>query len=206
VNQSPGMNEREGLEPCPFCAKHAEPPFENLWQSEDDGGPERCWTIRHDCPVTHTTLWTEADTYADCIAVWNTRAPAPSAWQPERPAAFLAWAVDMFGPVAKLRSERLLRFVEEAIELAHAEGMERDVFNRVADRVYSRPPGEAPKEIGQAQACLETFAENIGLSSADEAQREWERVQGIPRDEWTRRHTAKQAIARPHHSPIGKAE
>lgn len=111
-----------------------------------------------------------------------------------RPSAFLAWAVDMFGPVAKLRSERLLRFVEEAIELAHAEGMERVVFNRVADRVYSRPAGDTPKGIGQAQACLETFAENIGLSSADEAQREWERVQSVPRAEWERRHAAKAAL------------
>lgn len=113
---------------------------------------------------------------------------------PKRPAAFLAWAVEMFGPVAKLRSERLLRFVEEATELAHAEGMEREVFNRVADRVYSRPAGNVGKEIGQAQACLETFAENIGLSSEAEAQREWERVQEIPQSEWTKRHAAKQAI------------
>lgn len=83
---------------------------------------------------------------------------------------------------------------EEAIELAHAEGMERDVFNRIADRVYSRPAGDTPKEIGQAQACLETFAENIGLSSDGEAQREWERVQNIPADEWGRRHAAKVAV------------
>jgi hypothetical protein len=114
--------------------------------------------------------------------------------QQARPSAFLAWAVDMFGPIAKLRSERLLRFIEEAIELAHAEGMEREVFNRVADRVYSRPAGDTPKEIGQAQACLETFAEQIGLSSSDEAQREWERVQKIQRTEWERRHAAKAAL------------
>jgi len=124
---------------------------------------------------------------------FETRALALTS-QCARPRAFLNWAIDMFGPVAQLRSERLLRFVEEAIELAHAEGMERIVFNKVADRVYSRPAGDTPKEIGQVQACLETFAENIGLSSDDEAQREWERVQSIPRDEWSRRHTAKQAL------------
>jgi len=111
-----------------------------------------------------------------------------------RPKEFLAWARATFGPVALLRSERLLRFVEEAIELAHAEGMERDVLNRIADRVYARPAGSVGKEIGQAQACLETFAENIGLSSDAEAQREWERVQEIPQAEWTRRHQAKVAI------------
>jgi hypothetical protein len=120
--------------------------------------------------------------------------PMLSSAQQPRPRAFLSWAVKMFGPVAKLRSERLLRFVEEAIELAHAEGLEREVFNRVADRVYSRPAGNVNKEIGQAQACLETFAENIGLSSDAEAQREWERVQEIPQEEWTRRHSAKQEL------------
>lgn len=111
-----------------------------------------------------------------------------------RPAAFLAWAAEMFGPVAKLRSERLMRFVEEAIELAHADNMDRTTFDAIANRVYSRPKGDVPKEIGQAQACLEMFAENIGLSSAEEAEREYQRVQSIPRDEWQRRHSAKQAI------------
>jgi hypothetical protein len=111
-----------------------------------------------------------------------------------RPKEFLAWARATFGPVALLRSERLLRFVEEAIELAHAEGMERDVFNRIADRVYSRPPGNVGKEIGQTQACLETFAENIGLSSEAEAEREWVRVREIPQEVWTRRHQAKVAV------------
>jgi NTP pyrophosphatase (non-canonical NTP hydrolase) len=111
-----------------------------------------------------------------------------------RPAEFLAWAVKMFGPVAKLRSERMLRFVEEAIELAHAEGMERSTLDLVANRVYSCPPGNVGKEIGQAQACLETFAENIGLSSTDEAEREWRRVQEIPQEEWTRRQSAKRAL------------
>lgn len=122
------------------------------------------------------------------------RKESPPAAQGSRPRDFLAWAVEMFGPVAKLRSERLMRFVEEAIELAHAEGMEQEVLGKIYHRVYSRPRGDTPKEIGQAQACLETFAENIGLSSADEAEREWQRVQGIPREEWTRRHSIKQAM------------
>ena len=50
-----------------------------------------------------------------------------------RPREFLAWAVAMFGPIASLRSERALRFTEEAIELAHAEGVERDTLNKIAN-------------------------------------------------------------------------
>lgn len=145
-------------------------PFED----EDRNGREYCFRI------------------ADAVLASLSQSDAQSGVA--RPSAFLAWARETFGPVALVRGERLLRFVEEAIELAHADGMGRAVLDKVADRVFAREPGAVPKEIGQAQACLETYAENIGLSSDAEAQREWERVQGIPKDEWTRRHTAKQAI------------
>jgi len=111
-----------------------------------------------------------------------------------RPKHFLRWAVEMFGPVALRRDERLDRFLEEAIELAHAEGVGALHLNRIIKRVYERPAGDTYKEIGQAQACLETFAESIGLSSDGEAEREWHRVQAIPKEEWTRRHAAKVAV------------
>lgn len=111
-----------------------------------------------------------------------------------RPSEFLAWAYRTFGPVALVRGERLMRFVEEAIELAHADGMERETLDAIANRVYSRPPGDVPKEIGQAQATLEVYAEHIGESSDALAEIEWQRVQSIPQAEWDRRHAAKQAI------------
>lgn len=194
------------LLPCPFCGE------KRIYLNEPSEG------YRHgsiNCPACLVVMPGEVRDRNELISCWNAREPVLTGLQEDlilmsfhnepapqplsdaqgsRPRDFLSWAIEMFGPVAKLRSERLLRFVEEAIELAHAEGMEREVFNRVADRVYSRPAGDTPKEIGQAQACLETFAENIGLSSAAEAQREWERVQSIPQEEWTRRHSAKQAL------------
>jgi hypothetical protein len=120
-----------------------------------------------------------------------------------RPAAFLLWAIETFGPVAKLRSERLMRFVEEAIELAHADNMERAVLDVIANRVYSRPAGDVSKEIGQAQACLETYAENIGESATALAEREWQRVRTVPKTEWERRHAAKQAIGIALSQPAG---
>jgi hypothetical protein len=113
---------------------------------------------------------------------------------PLRPKKFLKWAVDMFGPVALDRDERMDRFIEEAIELAHAGGVGRLHVNRIMNRVYGRPAGDMPKEIGQAQACLETLAESIGLSSDGEAQREWDRVRTISSEEWRQRHAAKVAL------------
>lgn len=111
-----------------------------------------------------------------------------------RPKRFLRWAFEMFGHVAHDRQERLSRFVEEAVELAHAENMPRELLGKITERVYSRERGFVAKEIGQAQATLEMFAESIGLSSDGEAQREWDRVQSIPREEWERRHSAKVAL------------
>ncbi len=113
---------------------------------------------------------------------------------PLRPKKFLKWAVDMFGPVALKRDERCHRFLEEAIELAHAEGVDTDWLDRIIARVYSRERGEVGKEVGQAQATLECFAESIGLSSDGEAQREWDRVRTISSEEWQRRHKAKAAL------------
>lgn len=106
-----------------------------------------------------------------------------------RPKLFLRWAFEMFGDVAHSRQDRVHRFIEEAIELAHAERVSEQSLNKIQARVYSRPRGETDKEIGQSQATLECFAESIGLSSDGEAQREWERVQEIPREEWQRRHS-----------------
>src|ERR1700685_720354 len=111
-----------------------------------------------------------------------------------RPKEFLAWAVAIFGPIALNRRERLLRFAEEALELIHAEGMSLDELDRITYRIWKRPPGETLKEIGQAQACLETFAENIGESADKLAQAEFERVPTIPREEWAGRHEAKVAV------------
>lgn len=111
-----------------------------------------------------------------------------------RPRAFLDWAADIFGPVALERRERLTRFVEEALELAAAERMPISLLEKLIDRVWASPQGETPKELGQAQACLETFAYSIGLSADKEAAREFARVQSIPREEWTRRHDVKVAL------------
>ena len=112
----------------------------------------------------------------------------------DRPREFLDWAVKMFGPIAMDDQERMARFVEEAVELAHAGFMPAEKLQAIIQRVYSRPAGTIRKEVGQAQATLECYAECMGLSADEEAAREWERVQSIPPEEWQRRHAAKVAL------------
>lgn len=119
-----------------------------------------------------------------------------------RAKAFLRWAVETFGIVATHPDERLARFVEEAIELADAGGMSRETLARIIERVLSRPKGDISQEIGQAMCTLTMLAENLGLSADAEADREFARVQTIPKEEWTRRHTAKVALKIANLSPI----
>ncbi len=120
--------------------------------------------------------------------------PADEGWQ--RPRAFLDWAAEIFGPVASAREERALRFLEEALEVAHAEGFDLHAIDLLITRIWRKDPSRAslPREIGQALVCLEMFAESIGISAEAEATREFERVRSIPKAEWTKRHDAKVAL------------
>lgn len=112
----------------------------------------------------------------------------------DRPRDFLAWGEATFGKIALDRQERITRFLEEAIELAQAENLPKEMIERILARVYSRAKGNIGREIGQAQATLEIYAESIGMSANDEADREFARVQSIPKEVWKERHAAKVAL------------
>lgn len=109
----------------------------------------------------------------------------------ERPRLWMQWAEHTFGKIALDPHERTLRFIEEAIEVAHAMGLEIAIVRKSVDRVYANRAGETPREIGQAMACLECLAEVIGVDARAEATDELKRVQSIPQEEWNRRHAAK---------------
>lgn len=114
--------------------------------------------------------------------------------QIDRPSRALMWAVETFGDVALDRHERALRFVEESIELAEAMCLTSSELQAIIVRVYNRPSGNVPRELGQCQMTLEVLAKSIGVDLDQEATKEFQRVQDIPKDEWSRRHAAKVAI------------
>ena len=59
------------------------------------------------------------------------------------------WVVSTFSEAALAdRKERAARMVEEAIELAQAEGLWLDETSTIMTRVYSRPTGETRQELG----------------------------------------------------------
>lgn len=110
------------------------------------------------------------------------------------PTDALRWAVDTFGLVAIEERERAMRFLEEAVELAHALDLDRATIDAIVKRVFSRNKGYIPREIGQAHMTLECLAEALGHCSEREAATEFDRVRAIPRAEWQRRHAEKAKI------------
>ncbi len=122
--------------------------------------------------------------------------------QIDRPTRFLEWAVTTFGDVALNPAERLMRFVEEAVELAYASEMPRETMGKIIDRVYARHQGNIELEAAQCQVTLELLAKVWRIDLDKVATDEFYRVQSIPKEEWARRHGAKVAlgIARQPHS------
>lgn len=113
--------------------------------------------------------------------------------QQKRPQQIYAWATSVFGPVATFTDERVKRFVEEAIEVAHSCGLKEHFIETITSRVYDRKRGDTAQEIGQAQMTLECLAESIGLSADIEADREFDRVQSLPKDYFVQRQNEKAA-------------
>jgi NTP pyrophosphatase (non-canonical NTP hydrolase) len=82
----------------------------------------------------------------------------------------IEWANNTFGKATGSNTgERISRFVEEALELAQAAGMDRTSVLSLVDYVYSRPVGEIQQEMGGVGVSLLAFAEHMGIS-ADEAE------------------------------------
>lgn len=94
------------------------------------------------------------------------------------------------------RQERTHRFLEEALELAQANGCSREDAQALVEYVYSRPPGRPELEVGGVMLTLASLcsATRIDMTEAGdhELQRNWERIDAIRQ---------KQA-SKPHGSPL----
>lgn len=109
-----------------------------------------------------------------------------------RPYLFLRWAKETFGGIALDPRERATRVLEEALELAHAEGVPTSVALRLVERTFARPRSPITAlEIAQVAVTLEAAACNLGLDVDTLADAEYLRVTGIDPEEWRRRHLAK---------------
>lgn len=94
------------------------------------------------------------------------------------------------------RAERTHRFLEEALELAQANGCSREDALTLVDYVYGRPIGTPDLEVGGVMVTLAALcsASQINMDEAGdgELKRNWSRIETI---------RAKQA-AKPRGSPL----
>lgn len=94
------------------------------------------------------------------------------------------------------RGERTHRFLEEALELAQANGCSRDDAFALVDYVFGRPSGQPEQEVGGVMVTLASLcsASNINMDDAGnrELERNWNRIDLI---------RAKQQ-SKPHGSPL----
>lgn len=94
------------------------------------------------------------------------------------------------------RGERTHRFLEEALELAQANGCSRADALALVDYVFGRPSGRPEQEVGGVMVTLASLcsASDINMDEAgdQELDRNWKRIEQI---------RAKQQ-SKPHGSPL----
>ncbi|HET7552174.1 MAG TPA: hypothetical protein VFK04_12860 [Gemmatimonadaceae bacterium] len=132
-----------------------------------------------------------------CAAVRAARAATDEAVRKvdrdERQSRVAAWTVETFGAESMSRYERAARFIEEAVELAQACGIWRDVLDRIVARVYGKENGDPASEVGNVGLTLLALAAALNVSADDAERRDIARVEALPADHWHKRHAAKAA-------------
>lgn len=89
-----------------------------------------------------------------------------------------AWVRLAFGEKAMAdRWERIARVVEEAIELAQAEGLDDEDVYRILKRVYNRPIGLGSQEVGGLMVTLLAWAESSSTDLTAVTLTEIERIE-----------------------------
>lgn len=100
------------------------------------------------------------------------------------------WVEQMFGTRTNAM-ERVTRFLEEALELAQAEGMELEVALRLAFYVFGRTSGDPAQEAGGAGLTLLAYCDAKGISADTVERAELLRVLSKSPESMRRRHREK---------------
>jgi hypothetical protein len=93
------------------------------------------------------------------------------------------WVVSRIGSAGMDRRERALRLLEEAVELAQAEGITLAQVARQVAHVYERPAGDPEQEAGGVAVCLLGWCAATGAGFAYIAELEMARIEAKPIDE-----------------------
>lgn len=90
------------------------------------------------------------------------------------------WVRTRIGPEHMHSKERAMRLLEEAVELAQAEGISSDQCRSQVGHVYRRPAGEPRQEAAGVAVCLLGWCAATGTRFEDIALQEIERIEAKP--------------------------
>ena len=103
-----------------------------------------------------------------------------------------AWAVRSFGPAHVIDTPtRVLRIVEEAIELCQAVGVPQDKVDLCTHTVYRRPPGDPIQEVGGILLTTNILCAAIEAEPDDILEKELARVLSKPPEHFAKRNQEK---------------
>jgi len=107
------------------------------------------------------------------------------------------WMKECFGvKIMADKEERNYRFIEEALELVQACGMNKEYAHELIEYVYGRPIGEQDQEVGGVMVTLAALCSANGLDMEWAGERELRRV-------WTKvREIREKQVKKPHQSPL----
>jgi hypothetical protein len=152
-------------------------------------------------PALHTENQEYLDELRKAVAILKTPNESPSPTSPKEEKSFQQrvddWLLKCFGEeIARDKTERNHRFLEESLELVQSLGCTRSEAHQLVDYVFDRPDGETAQECGGVMVTLAALclASNIDMDECGEIElkRIWANVEKI---------RAKQA-AKPKHSPL----
>lgn len=115
-----------------------------------------------------------------------------------RQATVREWVRETFGEISMVIAERVQRVLEEACELAQAEGMGVTDAHTLVDYVWARPSGRREQELGGLQVTILAYAAAAGLSAEAAEVAEVERVLGKDPADFRRRQNEKVAAGIGH--------
>lgn len=93
------------------------------------------------------------------------------------------WVCTRIGPKHMRPRERAMRLLEEAIELAQAEGITAEQVSRQVEHVFGRPAGEPRQEAAAVAVCLYGWCAATSVTLDEIATEEVERIEARPIEE-----------------------
>lgn len=135
-------------------------------------------------------LQSELTTLRAQLAAAEERAGGVEGLQPK----IATWVIQCFGELAMRPHERACRLLEEVIELAQAEGIDRSIVDRSVAHVYSKPPGEPLQESGGVAITFLAYLQAKGATFDAVAQTEFDRVQSKSPEHFRARQRVKAEV------------